>query len=239
MPKSTTPVATATTTLAGKSAGELRALLSAKEVTAKAVIAHLASKETLRAPSKALLDELRGVKPAKAEPAKAAPAKAEPPKAAAPAKADKALAALVARVAALEAALAALAAPAPAVKVAPKVAAAKAAKGALAELLADEAESGDEVTEADMRDDLAGRSLADLREQAAACEIEGAARMGKAALVEALVEDAVLAGVLVTPVAPAAPAKAGKVAAKAGKVAAKAGKVAAKAGKVAADEVVF
>jgi len=125
MPKSTTPVATATTTLAGKSAGELRALLAAKEVTAKAVIAHLAGKEKLRAPSKALLDELKGVKPA-AAPAKAEPAKAEPAKAAAPAKADKAIAALTARVAALEAALAALAAPA--VKVAPKVAAAKAAK---------------------------------------------------------------------------------------------------------------
>jgi hypothetical protein len=227
MPKSTTPVAT-TTTLAGKSAKELRALVDAKEVTAKAVIAHLSAKESLRAPSQALLDELKGV--AKAAPAKAAPAKAEPPKAAAPAKADKALADLTARVAALEAALAALAAPAPAAKAAPKVAAAKAAKDtaakdtakavALAELLADES---DEVTEADMRDDLAGRSLADLREQAAACEIEGAARMGKAALVEALVEDSILAGVIVAAPAPAAKA---------------APKVAAKAGK-AADEVVF
>ena len=202
MPKSTTPVATATT-LAGKSAKELRALVDAKEVTAKAVIAHLSAKETLRAPSKALLDELRGVKPA------AAPAKAEAPKAPAPEKAEKAAAkvieGLTARVTALEAALAALApaAKAPAAK-APvaKVAAAKAAPAAkasvLAELLADEAEGLDEgVTEADMRADLSALTVADLREQAAACEIEGAERMSKKALVEALVEDSILAGVIV------------------------------------------
>ena len=124
MPKSTTPVATATTTLAGKSAKELRAMVLAKEVTAKAVIAHLSAKEALRAPSQALLDELRGVKAAPA------PAKAEAPKAPAPAKAEKAssevIEGLTARVAALEAALAALA-PAAKAPVA-KVAAAKAAK---------------------------------------------------------------------------------------------------------------
>ena len=127
MPKSTTPVATAT--LAGKSAKELRAMVLAKEVTAKAVIAHLAGKESLRAPSQALLDELKGVKAAPA------PAKAEAPKAPAPAKADRAAAkvieGLTARVTALEAALAALApaAKAPAAKTpVAKVAAAKAAK---------------------------------------------------------------------------------------------------------------
>ena len=126
MPKSTTPVATST--LAGKSAKELRAMVLAKEVTAKAVIAHLSAKEALRAPSQALLDELRGV--AKAPKAAPAPAKAEAPKAPAPAKAEKAAAkvieGLTARVTALEAALAALA-PAAKAPVA-KVAAAKAAK---------------------------------------------------------------------------------------------------------------
>ena len=126
MPKSTTPVATST--LAGKSAKELRAMVLAKEVTAKAVIAHLSAKEALRAPSQALLDELRGV--AKAPKAAPSPAKAEAPKAPAPAKAEKAAAkvieGLTARVTALEAALAALA-PAAKAPVA-KVAAAKAAK---------------------------------------------------------------------------------------------------------------
>ena len=133
MSKSTTTTVSPTP-LAGKSAKELRALVDAKEVTAKAVIAHLAGKESLRAPSKALLDELRGAKAPKAAPA---PAKAEAPKAPAPAKADRAAAkvieGLTARVTALEAALAALApaAKAPKTPVA-KVAAAKAAKDAAA-----------------------------------------------------------------------------------------------------------
>ena len=92
MPKSTTPVATATT-LAGKSAKELRDLLATKATTAKAVIAHLSAKEALRAPSQARLDELRGV--AKAPKAAPAPAKAEAPKAPAPAKAEKASSAVL------------------------------------------------------------------------------------------------------------------------------------------------
>ena len=143
MPKSTTPVATSTTTLAGKSAKELRAMVLAKEVTAKAVIAHLAGKESLRAPSQALLDELKGVKAAPA------PAKAEAPKAPAPAKADRAAAkvieGLTARVTALEAALAALApaAKAPAAKTpVAKVAAAKAAKETAAKDAAKAAKAG-------------------------------------------------------------------------------------------------
>ena len=147
MPKSTTPVATSTTTLAGKSAKELRAMVLAKEVTAKAVIAHLAGKESLRAPSQALLDELRGV--AKAPKAAPAPAKAEAPKAPAPAKAEKAAAkvieGLTARVTALEAALAALApaAKAPAAKTpVAKVAAAKAAKETAAKDAAKAAKAG-------------------------------------------------------------------------------------------------
>ena len=147
MPKSTTTVATATT-LAGKSAKELRAMVLAKEVTAKAVIAHLSAKEALRAPSQALLDELRGVKAAPA------PAKAEAPKAPAPAKAEKAAAkvieGLTARVTALEAALAALAlaalapaAKAPAAKTpVAKVAAAKAAKETAAKDAAKAAKAG-------------------------------------------------------------------------------------------------
>ena len=221
MPTSTTPVATATTTLAGKSAKELRAMVLAKEVTAKAVIAHLAGKESLRAPSQALLDELRGV--AKAPKSAPAPAKAEAPKAPAPAKAEKASSAVIegltARVAALEAALAALApaAKAPVAKVAAVKAAPAAKASVLAELLADE------VTEADLRADFSALTVADLREQAAACEIEGAERMSKKALVEALVEDSILAGVIVAaPVAPPAPAA-----------------KAPKAAKVAAAEVVF
>ena len=143
MPKSTTPVATATTTLAGKSAKELRDLLATKAVTAKAVIAHLSAKETLRAPSQGLLDELRGVKAAPA------PAKAEAPKAPAPAKAEKASNAVIegrtARVTALEAALAALApaAKAPAAKTpVAKVAAAKAAKETVAKDAAKAAKAG-------------------------------------------------------------------------------------------------
>ena len=125
------PVVATVSPLAGKTAVELRALLSAKATTKKALIAFLSAKESLRAPSAKLLAELTGVAPVVATPAPkvVAPAKvATPaPKAAAPAKEMRAL---VARIVALEAALAALApvVAKPAAKVAPMtLAAAKAA----------------------------------------------------------------------------------------------------------------
>jgi hypothetical protein len=128
MSKSTkSPAAATALSLDGKSAKELRAHLEAGETTAKAVVAHLSAKETLRAPSEKLLAELTGVAPVKVA---ATPA---PVKEVAKAKVVKevavvsdlltaTIAALTARIAALEAA-----APVKAAKVvaAPPVKAAK------------------------------------------------------------------------------------------------------------------
>ena len=109
MSKSTKPVSAPAIALEGKSAKDIRALLDTKQVTAKAVVAFLQAKEAahgLRAPSEALLAELTGTAPAKAD------------KPAAPAKADKPVVAPVApaldvadvakRLAALEVAVAAV-----------------------------------------------------------------------------------------------------------------------------------
>jgi hypothetical protein len=106
MSKSTKPVSAPAITLEGKSAKDIRALLDTKQVNAKAVVAFLQAKEAahgLRAPSAALLAELTGTAPAKAD------------KPAAPAKADKPVvapafdaAAFLARLTALEGAVAAL-----------------------------------------------------------------------------------------------------------------------------------
>ena len=110
MSKSTkSPAAATALSLDGKSAKELRAHLEAGETTAKAVVAHLSAKETLRAPSEKLLAELTGVAPVKVA---ATPA---PVKEVAKAKVVKevavvsdlltaTIAALTARIAALEAA---------------------------------------------------------------------------------------------------------------------------------------
>lgn len=197
------PVVATVSPLAGKTAVELRALLSAKATTKKALIAFLSAKESLRAPSAKLLAELTGAAPA-AKVAKAvAPVKPAkevgvPAPKAAPSMVGETISALLKRVSALEAALAKLA---PVVVVAPVVApvAAKPAKAAkavaLAELLADEGED-DTVTEADLRTQLAEQTLTELRAQAVTLEIPGAAKMGKKALIEALVEDYVLAGVV-------------------------------------------
>jgi len=67
-------------TLNGKTANEIREMIAARTVTAKAVVAYLEGKASLRAPSAKLLAELKGEAPAKAEPK----AKVEAP---APAKA--------------------------------------------------------------------------------------------------------------------------------------------------------
>ena len=66
--------------LNGKTANEIREMIAARTVTAKAVVAYLEGKASLRAPSAKLLAELKGEAPAKAEPK----AKVEAP---APAKA--------------------------------------------------------------------------------------------------------------------------------------------------------
>ena len=70
MSKSIKPVSAPAIALEGKSAKELRELVATKQVTAKAVVAFLQAKEAahgLRAPSVALLAELTGTAPAKAD----------------------------------------------------------------------------------------------------------------------------------------------------------------------------
>ena len=118
MSKSIKPVSAHAIALERKSAKDIRALLDTKQVNAKAVVAFLQAKEAahgLRAPSVALLAELTGTAPAKADkPAVVAPAVVAPVK---PAKADKPVvvvapafdaAAFLARLTALEGAVAAL-----------------------------------------------------------------------------------------------------------------------------------
>ena len=134
MSKSTkSVVAPATIDLAGKSAKELRALLT--PATRAAVIAHLQAKGDLRAPSAKLLAELLAA-PAKAgktpkvveAPAPAPAAKAgKTPKVVAPAP-ESDLAALVKRVATLEAEVATMRAAAKPAKVAATPAKGKARK---------------------------------------------------------------------------------------------------------------
>ena len=113
MSKSIKPVSAPAIALEGKSAKDIRALLDTKQVNAKAVVAFLQAKEAahgLRAPSVALLAELTGTAPAKADkPAVVAPVVVAPVK---PAKVVVApafdAAAFLARLTALEGAVAAL-----------------------------------------------------------------------------------------------------------------------------------
>jgi len=120
MSKSIKPVSAPAIALEGKSAKDIRALLDTKQVNAKAVVAFLQAKEAahgLRAPSVALLAELTGTAPAKADKPVVAPVVVAPvkPESSKPAKADKPVVApaldvadVAKRLAALEVAVAAV-----------------------------------------------------------------------------------------------------------------------------------
>jgi hypothetical protein len=232
MSKPNNTPAPATVNLAGKTAAEMRELISANAITPATVIAFLQGKEKLRAPSAALLAELT------AAPAPA-PVKAESKpvvKAEAPAPALDS--GILARLAALELAVAALVeavvkaeAPAPVVfapaPVKPVVV--KAEAPAPAPVKAEvKAEAPVKVapkrqeppakapakapvhTEAEMRSALRGCATADLRTEAVGSGIEGAASMNKGALIDALVGLVLAEQQMVaspTPVTPAANAK--------------------------------
>ena len=197
MSKSTKSPAPATN-LAGKTAEELRGFLTAKATTKAAVIAFLREREAagkLRAPSAKLLAELTGTAPVAAP--SEAPAKATKPE---PTLTGELVSSLVKRIAALEAEVAAMRAPA---KV--EVAAPAKADEPKAPAKARKAKADDRPTESDVREGLAECSLAELREQAAD-DVEGAAKMGKKALIDAMVASAIEDGIIVaaTPVAVAA-----------------------------------
>jgi hypothetical protein len=232
MSKSNNTPAPATVNLAGKTAAEMRELITDKSVTAATVIAFLQGKEKLRAPSAALLAELT------AAPAPA-PVKAESK----PVVKAESLApafdvsSVLARLAALEAVVSSLVeavvkaeapAPAPVKPVAAKpvvkpvapvaakpVAPVVAAKPEPVKVVAKPAAKRQEPvtqspvpSEAEMRSALRGCATAQLREEAVASDIRGAETMNKGALIDALVA-LVLAEeeMIATPVTPAANAK--------------------------------
>ncbi len=210
MSKPNNTPAPATVNLAGKTATEMRELLTDKAVTAATVIAFLSAKEKLRAPSAALLAELTGTAPAPVKAESKPVVKAEAP---APALDSG----ILARLAALELAVAALVeavvkaeAPAPApvkpVAAKPVVAAVptpvvfapapvkpvvvKAEAPAPVKVASKRQEPPAKApvhTEAEMRSALRGCATADLRTEAVGSGIEGAASMNKGALIDALV----------------------------------------------------